>query len=103
MSGRVRLVERGRGDGAAVGRLTSLQKQNQDFESELSSLYTSVNTAGNLRGIASSQLMVEEFMNTYADNPNFTPTSPAYTNVIKMKNQLKQKIILKKEDYPVLK
>ena len=76
------------GDGAAVGRLTSLQKQNQDFESELSSLYTSVNTAGNLRGIASSQLMVEEFMNTYADNPNFTPTSPAYTNVIKMKNQL---------------
>jgi len=76
------------GDGANVGRLTSLQKQNEDFEAELSSLYTSVNTAGDLRGIANSQLAVEEFMNKHVDSPNFTVTSPAYTNVIKMKNQL---------------
>ena len=76
------------GTGENIAQLRDIQKQNEDFEAELSSLYTSVNTAGNLRGIASSQLAVEEFMNKYADNPNFTVTSPAYTTVIGMKNKL---------------
>ena len=76
------------GDGESIGNLTSIQKENEDFQTELSSLYSNVNTSGSLRSVPRGQLMVEEFMKKHKDNPNFTVTSPAYTNVIKMKNQL---------------
>jgi len=76
------------GTGENIAQLTNLKNSYERFGEDLDSLNKSVNVAGDLKGIANSQILVDEFMNKHKNDPNFTPQSAPYIQVLGYKNKL---------------